>query len=245
MPLSRIVLWVTTLAGLGLLSRAWLVEPVPGVWLLATCGVLLVLVLLGIALPRWEMFADLLWRGSVDSGAVSMTFLGLPQAERRQELLAALERAGIVATFFIRADEIDRCEASTQLAAAGHRFGLSLETGQASAKSLATHADQLRRVLVDEPQAVLPALRPVSRWSAARAKGIARTLSMSLVGASLGWPEPLRPPFETATLQPGDLICLDAASADAPALEVLAELAVQSGLSWIALEHWLDSERAR
>ncbi len=234
MPLSRVVLWVVTLTALGFLAKSWLVEPVTGVWLLGAFLVLLSLVAAGFLFPRWEMFADLLWRGPDDARGIVLTFDGVPSNAVRGALLDVLRESGIRATFFVPGDERADEAALKQLVTAGHDIGLRLASGGVRLQD-AQH--RLRSSLDTHEAALLPVARP-DRWLGPRLANAARKSGLTLVGASTGWPE-VADATTAWQLRPGDLIALDANASAEAALTSLIEAATDSELRWTTLESWL------
>jgi hypothetical protein len=234
MPLSRVALWVVTLTALGFLAKSWLQEPVTGVWLLAVFVLLVVLVVAGFVFPRWEMFADLLWRGPEDERALVLTFDGVPSNIVRRELLDVLRQHEIRATFFLPSS--GDADMLGELAAAGHSIGLLLDSGSSPARMLEAQR-RMRSSLGERTDALLPAARP-GRWLGPRLASSARKSGLTLVGAATGWPT-REQAIASWQLRPGDLIALDASAGSIVTLTSLIVAAADQELSWVALSSWL------
>jgi peptidoglycan/xylan/chitin deacetylase (PgdA/CDA1 family) len=125
MPLSRIVLWVASIAGLALAARSVFVGPVPmPVAVLAGLGYI-ALVAGGVLFPHLGMFGDVVWQGEGDTRAVALTFDDGPNPETTPKLLELLSTEGLTATFFVVGQKVEaHPEVVKAIARAGHGVGV-------------------------------------------------------------------------------------------------------------------------
>src|SRR5260221_684253 len=71
-PGGRIALWVASIGGLALAVRSILLGPVPLVVAVVALAFYVGLVIVGVLVPRLEMFGDVTWRGDPTSGGVAL-----------------------------------------------------------------------------------------------------------------------------------------------------------------------------
>lgn len=247
MPLARVGLWLLTLTALALLVKAWWSEAVPGVWLFAVWLALVIGVVWGLAFPRVEMFADLVWRAPPGEASSVLSFDGLPEPQQLEEILGELARHGVPATFFVAASALDPARASA-LARAGHHLALALTAGsERSVSSLARRFSEDTAALTraaGQPVVVLRALRPARRLLTPALAEAARRAQLTLVGGGLGWPPPSTIDWERwgARIGPRQLVCVPGSLLGAPPAQLtrLLEAAAQRGVRWVSLAEWLS-----
>jgi peptidoglycan/xylan/chitin deacetylase (PgdA/CDA1 family) len=125
MPPSRIVLWIASLGGIAFAVRSLLIGPVP-TWiaLLALAGYG-ALVLVGIFVPRYEMFGDVLSRGDPECSGVALTFDDGPHPDTTRRVLDLLAASSAKATFFVLGDKVTaHPEVLRDIVSAGHSLGV-------------------------------------------------------------------------------------------------------------------------
>jgi peptidoglycan/xylan/chitin deacetylase (PgdA/CDA1 family) len=124
-PPGRIALWVASIGGLALAVRSLLIGPVPlGVALIAL-GSYFGLVMVGVLVPRLEMFGDVIWCGDPSSGGVALTFDDGPHPVTTRNVLEILRAAKISATFFVIGRKVDaHPEVVREIVADGHSLGV-------------------------------------------------------------------------------------------------------------------------
>ncbi len=101
MPPARIALWVASLAGMALLARTLVLDPVPTWLAVAALGGYLAFALVGALVPRLEMYGDVFWRGAAGKEGVALTFDDGPHPRTTRAILEILEEADVRATFFV------------------------------------------------------------------------------------------------------------------------------------------------
>jgi peptidoglycan-N-acetylglucosamine deacetylase len=125
-PPARIVLWITSLAGLALLARTLLFDP-PPLWLAVSALVAYVaLATAGVLVPQLEMYGDVLWRGAPGARIVALTFDDGPHPETTRKVLEILRaHGGQRATFFVVGRKVrQHPDVVREIHAAGHAIGL-------------------------------------------------------------------------------------------------------------------------
>jgi hypothetical protein len=244
MPIARIGLWVVTLAALSMLLKTWWLAPIPGFWLSIGWGGLLMWVIAGVTFPRWEVFADLLWRAPEGERGMVLTIDGMVTGEQLTKLLGTLERAAVSATFFVDAES--DASAVHQIVSSGHRLGLRA-SGRSSTRGRAMK-QALEQLIgrVERADAVLRVARPTRRWLTPAVADAARRARVTLVGASAGWPRPVVADRLAECVRDGALLCVTATSLaqDADLVRRLLAVGVERGVEWTSLEKWLPSEKA-
>ncbi len=125
MPIARVLLWVSSLAGIALMVRSLVFEP-PPLWLAGLALLAYVtFTTLGVLIPRWEMYGDVFFRGDPSTGAVALSFDDGPHPQTTRQILEILERDGSTATFFVVGRKVEQYpDVVREIAAAGHGLGL-------------------------------------------------------------------------------------------------------------------------
>ena len=125
MPAARIVLWVTSVAGLALLARSALLDPVP-MWVALSAFVgYAALCTTGVLVPQLQMFGDVEWRGEPGAKAVALTFDDGPNPKTTRKVLEILGRGGHKATFFVVGKKaLAHADVVREIHAAGHEIGV-------------------------------------------------------------------------------------------------------------------------
>jgi hypothetical protein len=237
-PSARILLWVTTLASLGIVLRGLVSDPLPGWYALLAMGSLLIVYGLGYLFPRWEMFGDVLSSGPEDESSVALLLLSHEALLDLTPVLSQLKAAGVTAAFFLPLPAL-RATLPSSLLSAGHEVGLTVAgSGVWSAfKNYRT----LRREL-SEGTAEL-----ARRW---QCSGLGFALGAGLWGPSLfhitrrcglNVVHATRE-FRGAddSLSAGMIVGISLDSADAPALlQAALASAAQRGLKIVPLRSWL------
>src|SRR6185436_18560345 len=122
---ARIVLWVSSIAGLALAARALLLGPIPLAVALSALVGYLSLCVLGALVPRLEMFGDVVWRGDATSNGVALTFDDGPNPATTPRILELLAQAGVRATFFVLGEKAERHpEVLRAVVDGGHSVGV-------------------------------------------------------------------------------------------------------------------------
>jgi len=125
MSFGRGLLYVVSAAGLALLLRSLLIGPLP-LWVaLAAFVAYVAIALLGVFVPRLEMFADILWRGPCDLPEVALTFDDGPHPEHTPRVLGLLDEAGAKATFFLLGAKVEaHPDIARRIVERGHGIGI-------------------------------------------------------------------------------------------------------------------------
>lgn len=101
MPTGRILLYVSSLAAVGLVVRSIAIGPLP-IWLAAiTFTAYLAIILCGVFFLRLGMFVDTLSSGPPGARGVALTFDDGPSPTSTPKVLKLLKDANIKATFFV------------------------------------------------------------------------------------------------------------------------------------------------
>lgn len=125
MPPARALLYAATLGVLLVSVRAVLVRPPPLGWTLFGAGAYVTLVLGGVLVLRWRVFADAVTRGPKGARGVALTFDDGPDPRWTPRVLATLAEHGATATFFLVGRKVDaHPEVVRAILAAGHDVGL-------------------------------------------------------------------------------------------------------------------------
>jgi peptidoglycan/xylan/chitin deacetylase (PgdA/CDA1 family) len=197
-PAARIALYVATLGALALVLRSVLMEPV-ALWIAASALVAYVaLVTSGTLILRLGMFADVTWRGPRDARGVALTFDDGPHPTHTLEVLDALDRASVKATFFVIGRKaLAHPEIVRAIRARGHSVGVHSFTHDRlfSLRSLAFVRRDLRRA-VETLEAITgerPVLfRPPIGHTSNRIARAAEELDLDIVGWSVRGVDGLR-----------------------------------------------------
>jgi peptidoglycan/xylan/chitin deacetylase (PgdA/CDA1 family) len=124
-PSGRIALWVASIGGLALAARSLLIGPVPLGVAVAALGSYFGLVILGVLVPRLEMFGDVTWRGDPSSDGVALTFDDGPHPVTTRSVLEVLRAANVSATFFVIGRKVDaHPDVVREIVADGHSLGV-------------------------------------------------------------------------------------------------------------------------
>lgn len=125
MSLGKGLLYVASAAGLALLARSLLFGPVP-LWVAIAAFVSYVaLALVGVFVPRLEMFADIFWRGPTDRPEVALTFDDGPHPVHTRKVLDLLDSAGAKATFFVLGSKVEaHPDVAREIVKRGHGLGV-------------------------------------------------------------------------------------------------------------------------
>lgn len=122
---GRLLLWASSLAGLGFsLAAAWFGPPAP--WIVATVflaywGVILV----GVFVPRLGMYATVYCDGPAAARQLALTFDDGPDPHTTPAVLDILSRHEAIATFFVVGHKVDKYpEVVREIVARGHALGL-------------------------------------------------------------------------------------------------------------------------
>lgn len=159
MSLARVVLWIATLAALALALRALWVDIVPGAVAAGALVVLVVLVVLGVRYPEWEMFGSVRSELSEARALGCVVELGPAVTETGLGALQAmLERHEAHVT--LNGDNAALLLAAPQLAASGHELAIS--SSQLPPRALWFSA-AARRVFSQRRAALPPAARGALR----------------------------------------------------------------------------------
>jgi len=122
---ARFTLLLSSVAALAFTLRSVVVGPIP----LELAAVLLVayagMVIIGVLVPRLEMFGPVIWRGPTDGGRIALTFDDGPDPVTTPLVLDELARARVRATFFVIGEKAKRYpEVVQKIVAAGHELGV-------------------------------------------------------------------------------------------------------------------------
>jgi peptidoglycan/xylan/chitin deacetylase (PgdA/CDA1 family) len=124
-PAARIALWVLSIGGLAIAARALLLGPVPLWFALAALAAYIAFCVVGVLVPRFEMFGDVTWRGGPGTGAVALTFDDGPHPETTRRILELLSNAKAPATFFVLGEKAERHpEVLREVVESGHSLGV-------------------------------------------------------------------------------------------------------------------------
>jgi peptidoglycan/xylan/chitin deacetylase (PgdA/CDA1 family) len=172
LPPGRIALWVASICGVALAVRSVAIGPVPlPVAMVAFVGYI-VLVLLGVLVPRLEMFGDVIWHGDVECGGVALTFDDGPHPVTTRRVLELLREAQAPATFFVIGSKVEaHPDVVREIVAAGHSLGVhgyehdrlySLKPPAAVADDIGRAVDAVERVVGRRPTWFRPPIGQVS-----------------------------------------------------------------------------------
>jgi peptidoglycan/xylan/chitin deacetylase (PgdA/CDA1 family) len=263
-PPARIALWVLSIGGLALATRALLLGPVP-LWVALFAMVVYVGVCIsGALVPRLQMFGDVTWRGDAKSGGVALTFDDGPNPVTTRRILALLAAADARATFFVLGEKAERHpDVLKELVLAGHSVGVhgyrhdrlyAFNTPAAVAADIERVQSVVERTAGVRPRWFRP---PVGQVSPRTAEG-AKRVGVEIIGWSVRGLDGLRgaDPGRVAAriergLEAGAIVLLhDAAERDdfEPASlealpKVLAGIA-RKGLRVVPLQTLIEDERS-
>lgn len=193
MPPARIVLWVTSVAGLALLARSVFLDPLP-MWVsLSAFVAYAALCTVGVLWPQLEMYGDVEWRAEPGSKAVALTFDDGPNPKTTRKVLQILARGGHRATFFVVGRKaLAHADVVREIQAAGHEIGVhghlhdrlySLKTPKYVAEDIARAQSAVELAIDLRPTLFRPPVGYLSSRTAAGAKraGV-RTIAWSARG---------------------------------------------------------------
>lgn len=125
MSFGRGLLYIASAAGLALLARSLLLEPVP-LWVAVVALVSYALIALaGVLEPRLQMYAPVLWRGPSNQPEIALTFDDGPHPVHTREVLRLLAQYEVRATFFVIGKKVDaHPDVLREIVAAGHEIGI-------------------------------------------------------------------------------------------------------------------------
>lgn len=153
MPTARAVFWIATFGALALLARTFWLGPLPlTVPVVAMFGYLALLTL-GVILPRWQMFADVVEGAEPGRNVVALTFDDGPNEDSTRRVLEILARHRAKATFFVIGRKAEQApDVIREIVDAGHELGIhgyahSRLTAFRSEKFIDTDLQRADRVL--------------------------------------------------------------------------------------------------
>ncbi|HEX7671293.1 MAG TPA: polysaccharide deacetylase family protein [Polyangiaceae bacterium] len=118
-------MWVASIGGLALAVRSMLLGPLPLVVAVGALAFYVGLVVVGVLVPRLEMFGDVTWRGDPASGGVALTFDDGPHPVTTRAVLELLRAANVTATFFVIGRKVDaHPDVAREIVADGHSLGV-------------------------------------------------------------------------------------------------------------------------
>jgi peptidoglycan/xylan/chitin deacetylase (PgdA/CDA1 family) len=263
-PPARIALWVFSIGGLALATRAVLLRPVPLCIALPAFVGYLAFCVYGVLAPRLQMFGDVTCRGDAKSGGVALTFDDGPHPVTTRRILALLADADAYATFFVLGEKVERHpDVLKDLVAAGHSVGVhgyshdrlyAFKSPSEVARDIARVQDLIEREAGVRPRWFRP---PVGQVSPRTAEG-AKRAGVDVVGWSVRGLDGLRrsDPERVARriergIEAGAIVLLhDAAEGDdfepasLEALPKVLESVARKGLRVVPLQALIEDERS-
>jgi len=180
MPPSRIVLWIASLCGIAFAVRSVLIGPVPTWIALLSLAAYGALVLVGVLVPRYEMFGDALSRGDPECGGVALTFDDGPHPETTRRVLELLAESSAKATFFVVGEKVAaHPDVVRDIVRAGHSLGVhgfhhdrlyALRPPSVVAADIARAQDAIENACGVRPRWFRPPIGQVSPRTAAGAR---------------------------------------------------------------------------
>jgi peptidoglycan-N-acetylglucosamine deacetylase len=143
------LLYLATAGGLALTAHSLAGHPLPLPWALGAMASYLGVVGLGAALPRLEMWGDVLWRVPGGRG-VALTFDHGPHPVHTLAIATALQKRSAAATFFQTGEKAERMpHVARALCEAGHEVGIHAfhDDRWLALRRLGTVRDELRRAV--------------------------------------------------------------------------------------------------
>ncbi len=124
-PPARLFLWLWSLAGVGLGVHAAVVGP-PPLWLpLGGLLVLTTVCTIGCLFPTFQIYADVVQRGTPGRRLIALTFDDGPHPESTRRVLSLLAEYDAKATFFVVGQKVERYpDVAREIVAAGHTLAL-------------------------------------------------------------------------------------------------------------------------
>jgi len=184
---ARALLIVASVAGIGWMLRALVLDPPPLVHAFVALGAYLALVVVGLACPALAMFVDVVTEGPRDARGVALT-IDVEDAAAAKALAPLLEGHALRATLFVRRAVVEEIpETLASLVAAGHELALLGNAGLVwSRRALEAELDAALTLLATLDGGRRPvAFRAASRTLAPALASIARTLRFDVVDASV------------------------------------------------------------
>jgi peptidoglycan/xylan/chitin deacetylase (PgdA/CDA1 family) len=187
MPTARAVFWAATFGALALVVRSFWLGPVPLAVPVITLALYLLIYGLGVVMPRWGMFADVIEAAEPGRNVVALTFDDGPDPETTPKVLELLARYDAKATFFVIGKKAEQCpDMLRAIVAAGHELGLH---GYAHSRVTAFRHEQFIEADLRRAQAVLapfvatpiPWFRPPIGHVTLRIGRVAKRLGLSIV----------------------------------------------------------------
>jgi len=187
MPPARALLVVASVAGIGWMLRALVLEPPPLVHAFVALGAYLALVAVGLTCPSLAMFVDVVTEGPRDARGVALT-IDVADAAAARALAPLLEGHALRATLFVtRAVVEETPETLASLVAAGHELALLGNAGLVwSRRALEAELDAALKLFATLDGGRRPvAFRAASRTLAPALASIARALRFDVVDATV------------------------------------------------------------
>ncbi|MBI5531996.1 MAG: polysaccharide deacetylase family protein [Deltaproteobacteria bacterium] len=266
MSAARVLLYLATAAGLGLLARTLIRGPVP-LWIaLGAFGLYVCIAAAGVFKPQLRMYADLIWRGPTDRGEVVLTFDDGPQPEHTRRILSILDRAKVKATFFVIGAKVEKHpEVAAEIVRKGHMIGIhgyehDRLLALRSATTIMKDLELAQRAVVDATGEVPMVFRPPVGVTSPRIDEAVRKMGLVMVAWSVkgidgvAGARPDQVAGRVATrVRPGSIILLHDAlerseqePASVAALPKILDAISAKGLRVVELKAWLpelNSER--
>jgi peptidoglycan/xylan/chitin deacetylase (PgdA/CDA1 family) len=122
---GSVLLWVASIGAITLCVRSLVLGPVPPVVAWTAFAAYVVIAVTGVLVPQLEMFGEVVSRGDAEGNRVALTFDDGPHPVTTPRVLAALEAAGVKATFFVLGAKAERYpDVLRAIASAGHAIGV-------------------------------------------------------------------------------------------------------------------------
>ncbi|HEY5960869.1 MAG TPA: polysaccharide deacetylase family protein [Polyangiaceae bacterium] len=163
MPTARAVFWAATFGALALVVRSFWLGPVPLAVPVIALASYLIMYGLGIVMPRWCMFADVVEAAESGRHVVALTFDDGPDPETTPMVLEILARHRANATFFVIGRKAEQFpEMIRAIVGAGHELGLH---GYSHSRVTAFRHEHFIEADLKRAQAVLaPFATSTLRW---------------------------------------------------------------------------------
>jgi len=259
LPIARIVLYLASVAGVGLMVQSLISSPPPlfvaVVALLAYLG----LITCGVLFSRFSMFADVVTFGPRDARGVALTFDDGPHPESTPQILDMLEQAGARATFFVIGHKVDaHPDLAREIVERGHALGVhgyahdrlfALRSPKHVRNDLERAVDAIHRCMGKRPMLFRAPIGHISPSVARVVRGLELIVVGWSVGGMDGWPG-AKPDVVAQRVIPklrdGAIVLLHDASerdefvpASVEALPQILEAAEKLNLSFVRVDSWL------
>ncbi len=258
MPPVRLAFYALTVVALGVSVRAVLGQPPPLGILIAFSIVYGTVLLLGVLVLRFRVFADAMIHGPRGSKGVVLTFDDGPDPDSTARALDALDSAGVKATFFVIAKKAEaHPDVVKDITQRGHAIGLhsyahdrlfALRGPSRWRKDLKRGA----RVLADITGERVKLFRPPIGHTVPHTPRIVRELGLRVIGWNVSARDGIRAKAEDvadrvlASARDGSIVLLhDAAErgghapAGITALPAILEGLKKKGLAVVPLSDWM------